>query len=167
MNNLVSSPPIRSTAVNAPAPVSEDDVIDLGALLSTIWRGKWFIAFVTIMAIFAGGYYAYMVAVPTYRSTSVVMLQTQEQQIVDLQSVMSGMTGDSSEVNSEVEVLRSRGLMGKVVDRLDLTRDPEFNGSLRPPTIVDGAKDQVKALLGLSEAEVVLPASEGAMPESW
>ena len=165
MNNLASSTPLRTTAANPPGSNSDDDVIDVGALLSTIWRGKWFIAFVTVIAVFAGGYYAYMVAVPMYRSTSVVMLQTQEQQIVDLQSVMSGMTGDSSEVNSEVEVLRSRGLMGKVVDRLDLTRDPEFNGNLKPPTIIDEAKDRVKAVLGMMEEEVVLPPDEAAKRE--
>lgn len=165
MNNLASSTPVRPTSANLPAPDPNHDNIDLGALLSTIWRGKWFIAFVTILTVFAGGYYAYMVAVPMYRSTSVVMLQTQEQQIVDLQSVMSGMTGDSSEVNSEVEVLRSRGLMGKVVDRLDLTRDPEFNDELNPPTIIDEAKSRVKAVLAMTEKEVVLPPDEAAKRE--
>lgn len=166
MNNLASSTPVRTTAANMSAPDPDDDNIDLRALLSTIWRGKWFISFVTILALLAGGYYAYVVAVPMYRSTSVVMLQTQEQQIVDLQSVMSGMTGDSSEVNSEVEVLRSRGLMGKVVDRLDLTRDPEFNDKLKLPTMIDEAKDGVKSVLktflGVTEKKGVLPPSEAA-----
>ncbi len=166
MNKLsLNSPYQAGSASLSETQQADDDVIDLGALLSTTWRGKWFIALVTVIAVVAGGYYAYVLAVPLYRASAVVMLQTQEQQIVDLQSVMSGMTGDPSEVNSEVEVLRSRGLLGKVVDRLDLTMDPEFNGNLQPPTPVDEAKDKVKALLGLSEEEVVLPPDEAARRE--
>jgi len=157
-----TSPQVQ-TVTSAQAPV-EDDVIDLGALFSAIWRGKWLIGVITILAIFVGGYYAYVAATPLYRSTAVVILETQQNSVVDLQSVVGGMSGDTSEVNSEVEVLRARGLMGKVVDRLDLTRDPEFNGSLRPVSAVDSVKkqikDQIKGQLGLQKEQVLLPPEE-------
>ena len=78
-----------------------------------------------------------------HTATSVVMLETREEQIVDLDSVIGGLSGDASVVNSEVEVLRSRGLMGKVVDDLNLTQDADFNAALRPPSRVA----QVKALI--------------------
>lgn len=125
----------------------DSDIVDLGALLRTIWRGKWLVAIVTILIILAGGYYAFVGATPLYRSTSVVILETQEQQIVDLESVVGGLSGDTAEVNSEVEILRSRSLMEKVVSRLDLTVDPEFNQLLQPPGGLD-------VLLGLAEARL-------------
>jgi polysaccharide biosynthesis transport protein len=135
----------------------DDDSIDLGALLGTLWRGKWIIGLVAAIAILLGGYYAYGVAVPMYRATSVVILQTKQDNIVDLQSVVGGLSGDSTEVNSEIEVLRSRGLMGKVVDRLDLVSDPEFNSKLQEPSLSDQVKGQiketVKGLLGLGASE--------------
>ncbi|MEO1556707.1 MAG: polysaccharide biosynthesis tyrosine autokinase [Pseudomonadota bacterium] len=143
-------------------PPADDDVIDLGALFSTIWRGKWLILLITTLAIVLGGYYAFVVATPMYRSTAVVILETNQEQVVDLQSVVGGLSGDTSEVNSEVEVLRARGLMGKVVDRLALTEDPEFNGSLRPPTLVDQAKSEVEALLGLTQTPLQLTPEEEA-----
>ncbi|MEM6660141.1 MAG: polysaccharide biosynthesis tyrosine autokinase [Pseudomonadota bacterium] len=143
-------------------PPADDDVIDMGALFSTIWRGKWLILLITTLAIVLGGYYAFVVATPMYRSTAVVILETNQEQVVDLQSVVGGLSGDTSEVNSEVEVLRARGLMGKVVDRLALTEDPEFNGSLRPPTLVDQAKSEVEALLGLTETPLQLTPEEEA-----
>jgi len=115
----VAANPISSPVPAAPQPTDDDDVIDLGALFSAIWRGKWVIGIITTLAIFFGGYYAFVTAVPLYRSTAVVILETKQDSIVDLQSVVGGMTGDTSEVNSEVEVMRSRGLMGKVVDQLD------------------------------------------------
>ena len=148
---------------NAPsAQAVEDDVIDLGALFATIWRGKWLIALGVALAILIGGYYAYVVATPMYRSTAVVILETNQDQIVDLQSVVGGLSGDTSEVNSEVEVLRARSLMRKVVERLDLTKDPEFNGALRSPSFVDRSKAAVKSMIGLGANEVELPPEEQA-----
>ncbi|WP_311201545.1 polysaccharide biosynthesis tyrosine autokinase [Sulfitobacter sp. W002] len=131
---------------------ADEDVIDLGALFSTLWRGKWLIALGVLVALLIGGYYAYIAATPLYRSTAVVILETNQDQIVDLQSVVGGLSGDTSEVNSEVEVLRARSLMRKVVDRLDLTRDPEFNVELQPESL----KSQIKSLVGLGAPATVL-----------
>jgi succinoglycan biosynthesis transport protein ExoP len=136
----------------------EDDVIDIGALIATLWRGKWIVLLTTLIAITLGGYYAYVAATPLYTSSAVVMLETDQKSVVDLESVVGGLTGDSTEVNSELEVLKSRGLMGKVVDQLDLVSDPEFNEELQLPSAIDGLKDQVKALLGVTDASAELSA---------
>ncbi len=151
----------------APAPEqpADDDVLDLSALFSAIWRGKWIICVIAILAVLAGGYYAFVAATPLYKSTAVVILETEQQSIVDLQGVVGGLTGDTSEVNSEVEVLRSRGLMGKVVDRLNLVADPEFNGTLRPPSPIDSLKDTIKTLIGATEPELSLAPEEQARRE--
>ncbi|MCP3881660.1 MAG: polysaccharide biosynthesis tyrosine autokinase, partial [Sulfitobacter sp.] len=131
----------------------DDDTIDLGALIGTLWRGKLIIAAVTLIFMLLAGYYAYGVAVPTYRSTAVVVLDTKEDSIVDLQAVVGGFSGDSTEVNTEVEVLRSRGLAGKVVDRLNLIDDPEFNGELREPSMIGGMISGLKGMLSSGPPE--------------
>ncbi len=123
--------------------VPDEDVIDLGALLATLWRGKWLILLVTCATLSLGVFYAFVAAVPLYKSSAVVMLETKQESIVDLQSVVGGLSGDSSEVNSELEVLKSRGLMGKVVDKLDLVSDPEFNKTLRTPSALSAMKARV------------------------
>ncbi|WP_299288209.1 polysaccharide biosynthesis tyrosine autokinase [uncultured Tateyamaria sp.] len=140
---------ISAGSISPARSQSDGDVIDLGGLASTIWRGKWVICAATAIAILLGGYYAYVLATPIFRSTAVVILETNQEQIIDLQSVVGGLSGDTSEVNSEVEVLRARGLMGEVVDRLDLTQDPEFNRALRPVTLWARTKGLVKSGLGL------------------
>ena len=150
----ISSQVNSSPANSAPKPVSPptfevaDDEIDLLALFGALWRGKWLIAVLVIIAIAIGANYAFRVAVPMYRSTAVVILDPQQDQVAGLDSVVTGLSGDSSEINSELEVLRARGLMGKVVDKLDLTKDPEFNGSLRPTSWQSQAIDQLRASLG-------------------
>lgn len=165
MNDLSSSK--RISALSAPGgDTAQDETIDLAALVSVIWRGKWLIAQVAALAVFLGGYYAYVAATPVFRSTAVVMLETRQEQVLDFQSVAGSLKGDDSEINSEVEVLRSRSLMGGVVDQLRLVEDPEFNGDLVEPSAVSeairGAKDGVKSLLGLSKQPEELTEEEQA-----
>ncbi len=131
----------------AAPPADEEDTIDIGALIGTLWRGKWLIALVTLIVMLLAGYYAYSVAVPTYQSTAVVILQTKQDSVIDLQAVAGGFSGDSTEVNTEVEVLRSRGLAGKVVDRLNLIEDPEFNGQLREPSMVKALIARIRSFV--------------------
>jgi len=162
MNNLGNQAQIAAGGGLPVVDRHQEDIIDLGALFSTVWRGKYWIAVMTLIAAFAGIYYAYAVVTPKFRATAVVILETDQQQVVDLQSVVGGLSGDSSEVNSEVEVLRARSLMGKVVDRLELVNDPEFNAALRTPSRFVVMKAGVKAALGLSPAQVSVPADEQA-----
>lgn len=111
-----------------------EDEIDLFALLQTVWRGKWIILLLTVLALCAGLTYLKAIAVPLYTASATVVLDNREEQVVDLQNVMSGLSGDQATVNTEVEVIRSRGLAEQLVDELDLTGDPEFNPSLREPS---------------------------------
>lgn len=116
--------------VQSVAPPADDE-IDLGALFATLWRGRLWIVLGGLIALFAGGYYAFGVATPLYTTTASVALESRQEQIVDIESVMSGLSGDQVTINTEVEVLRSRRLIGKVVDDLNLVADPEFNKTLR------------------------------------
>ncbi|GGH51823.1 polysaccharide biosynthesis tyrosine autokinase [Frigidibacter albus] len=138
--------------VQQPSPqVVTDDTIDLAGVVSTLWRGKLWIALCAMITVLIGGYYAYVVAVPTYQSTSVVILDTREEQVSGLEGVLGGLGGDSSVITTEVEVLRARSLMRKVVLELDLPSDPEFNSSLREPGVMARLKGAVTSLLPRSE----------------
>jgi succinoglycan biosynthesis transport protein ExoP len=70
---------------------------------------------------------------PLFTATANVMLDVRKQQVVDFQSVESGLPADTSVVDTEVEVLKSRQLAERVVSALRLDRDPEFNHALAPP----------------------------------
>lgn len=124
------------------------DEISLLNTFGILWRGKWLIGLFALVMMFLGGYYAFGVAEPRYSATSVVILETQQANIVDLESVMGGFSGDMASVNSEVEILRSRSLMGKVVDRLNLTEDPAFNSALRPPSALGETVSWLRTRLG-------------------
>ena len=81
---------------------------------------------------------------PMYQSTATVMLDTRHEQVVDLQAVLSNLPSDTFVVDSEVEVLQSPALAHRVIKKLDLENDPEFNASLRPFNVFTWTMNMVK-----------------------
>lgn len=114
--------------------VDSGDEINLLGLLFTLWNGKWLIALCLALAVAGSVTYLKYVATPMFQATATVVLENRQEQVVDLQNVMSGLSGDQATVNTEVEVIRSRGLARKLVSELSLLEDPEFNRTLRTPS---------------------------------
>lgn len=128
-----------------------DDEIDLLALFGTLWRGKWLITLCALVGLILGGLYATQVAVPIYSSSTVLAIQENEPSLIDIQSVVSGVSAESEAINTEIEVIRSRGLMEKVVAELSLLEDPEFNGILLEPSPF--SLEAIKNALGFTSGE--------------
>lgn len=86
-----------------------------------------------------------------YTATSRVIINSRDQKIVDISSVLSGMPANAAIVDTEVEILRSRTLIEKLVKRLDLVNNPEFNGAKAKPSDWDQGianfKSFIKGLL--------------------
>lgn len=138
---------------------SEQQEFDLENLLRAVWRGKLWVLCFAVLASCVGFYYAFYVAKPIYTSSATVVLQSRQEQVVDLESVVSGLAGDPATINTEVEVMRSRGLQEKVVRELDLVNDPEFNPSLRP-----SSGPSLRSLLGALRELVSGPAPDPVPP---
>ncbi|MBW6417899.1 polysaccharide biosynthesis tyrosine autokinase [Celeribacter sp. PS-C1] len=108
-----------------------------------MWRKKLWILASVILCMAAGTIYTYKIAVPKYRATSVVLLDTAQDQLIDLGAVLPSLGAESEAINTEVEVLKSRRLLERVVNAADLTQDPEFNGALRPLSLKTKLKNLV------------------------
>ena len=143
----------------APAP----DLFEPRVLLRMLRREAWRIALVLVLAL-ALAAWRLLAATPMWQAEATVVLDTREAQVVDIESVMSGLSADSSVVNTEVEVLRSRNLMDRVVAKLDLEADPEFNPELAAPGLVDRGVAALRGLLD-DHAAALAPAL-GAAPET-
>lgn len=143
--------------------LENDDEIDLSSLFRTLWRGKFWIALCGLLALLLGGYYAYGVAVPVYTAKAAIALESRQEQVMDIESVVTGLGGDQSTINTEVEVLRSRGLIEDLVMDMNLLEDPEFNTRLQP-----GPRFSIGQAVGLvrglfSEPKATSPTSERAI----
>jgi polysaccharide biosynthesis transport protein len=68
---------------------------------------------------------------PRFTATANVMMDTRKHSVDNIQAVLSDLPDDTSVVDTEVEILKSRSLAEKVVNVLKLDQDPEFNYSLR------------------------------------
>jgi uncharacterized protein involved in exopolysaccharide biosynthesis len=122
---------LQSRTTRPPAPSGGDgDEIDLMELFRALWRGKWLIVLTAFLAALLGGYYALGVAEPQYRATAQLTLSTEQ-----------------AALNTEIEIIKSRRILGKLVDALDLTRDPEFNPALEPPSALAQARGALAGLL--------------------
>jgi uncharacterized protein involved in exopolysaccharide biosynthesis len=93
----------------------------------------------------------------SYTATSRVIINSRGQQIVDIGAVISGMPANAGIVDTEAEILRSRSLIEKVVTRLDLINNPEFNYAKAKPSalanFMAGTKAFIKGLLPFGKGD--------------
>ncbi|MCR5879513.1 GumC family protein [Phenylobacterium sp. J367] len=99
-----------------------------------------------VVLVFLGAVLLTLSATPKYTATASVMLDPRKETITSQEAVLSGLPADSSTVDTEVEILKSRQLAGRVVRALKLDEDPEFNGALRKP---EGLRAVTAGLKGL------------------
>ncbi len=121
----------------------------LRELLRMLWRMRRVIFGTVILLTAVSAIVAYQLT-PVYRSTAQVMIEPRENKVVDIKAVIAGLPADAETINSEVEVLRSRSLAKRVVDKLDLAKDPEFNPALRKPTLLKSVVSDVTNWLGIA-----------------
>ncbi|MDT8343706.1 MAG: polysaccharide biosynthesis tyrosine autokinase [Thermohalobaculum sp.] len=139
--------------------------VDLRALLLTVWRRKWvlILSFVAVMGL---GYAYLRQQVPMYTATAQVMFGTREERVVNIDAVVAEMSGvvAQRQLQNEFGIITSFQLLERVVEKLRLDRDPEFNWALRPPSALSQWKADLRAALAdgiLGEWGLVEPRREG------
>jgi len=112
---------------------SQDDEIDLGALLGTLLDHKWLIIIVT--GLFLAGSVAYaLLATPIYQANALVQVEQKVPDLPGLSAISQTLGASSSEATTEIALITSRTVIGRAVDDLDLNvvvtphRFPFFGG---------------------------------------
>lgn len=111
--------------------------IDLRELCRTLWRRRMTTTAIVILGIAAAVIYA-LTATPMFRAEALVVIETRDLNIVDIDDVVSRLTGNEEEISSEVEILGSRRLADKAISETSLDTLAEFNKYLRRGPIVQG-----------------------------
>ncbi|HEY0522464.1 MAG TPA: polysaccharide biosynthesis tyrosine autokinase [Stellaceae bacterium] len=123
---------IREQAVlpSAPAPlVSLVDDIDLRKMGRSIWRWRGLV--LSSVVVFGIGSAIYVqTATPLYTATGQIAIGPRQNQVVNIQDVVSSLKGDNETIATEMGVIRSRKLAEKTLTKLALYDTPEFD----PPT---------------------------------
>ena len=104
---------------------------DLAELVRKLWRRKMVIigAVVTITTLTV---ITVKQLTPLYEATAEVMINPPANRVIDMEEVLSGLPFNMATIQSEIQVIKSRGLAERVITRLKLFSDPEFNHALRP-----------------------------------
>jgi capsular exopolysaccharide synthesis family protein len=97
-------------------------------------------------------------ATPLYKASSRIILDTRTFKTVNTESALSGLdTLNMGAIQSELEVIQSEFLIGRVVDRLGLATNPEFNGT-KPPGFLDTTLAPIRELWHSGVASLLAPA---------
>ncbi|MEJ6475582.1 polysaccharide biosynthesis tyrosine autokinase [Pseudoalteromonas piscicida] len=99
---------------------AKDDVqeIDLMALVGALLDAKWFIAGITAMFMALGVAYA-MFSTPIYQATAMIQVEEKGGSVPGFDD-MSSMFESTSAAVTEIELLKSRSVIGEAVDQLNL-----------------------------------------------
>lgn len=146
-------------------PDTADDLsIDIHAVLRVLWRGKWIIAACSAVGILLTLVVALLMP-PKYVAQAYLKVERGGPPMVNLQNALADRPLNEAVVSSEIRVLTSNRVLNRVIEDLDLWRDPRV---LRPPSgrrpgIVATVRNGVNALLvraGLKAAHPSQPPSD-------
>ncbi|MGF6457416.1 polysaccharide biosynthesis tyrosine autokinase [Pseudomonas frederiksbergensis] len=96
----------------------DNDEIDLLGLFGTLIDHKWLIAAVTGAFMVAGATYA-VLATPVYQANALLQVEAKKNDLLGFSDV-SSMLGKESPSATEIELIKSRAVIGKTVDNLKL-----------------------------------------------
>lgn len=102
-----------------------DEGLAIGEIIAVLMEHRWLIAAVTTLFLLLGGVWAF-VSKPVYRADGLIQVEeksTGMSALKDLQPLL----GDSTTVLAELEILTSRMVLGRVIDklRLDIEATPK------------------------------------------
>ncbi len=98
----------------------------LGEIIAAVARHKLALFGTILGSLLLAGLALYMVT-PRYSAETMIMIEPKTSNIVSVEAVVAGLSGDEESIQSETYVLSSRELAGRVIQRLNLHEDPEFN----------------------------------------
>lgn len=102
--------------------------IDLRSLVLMLWRRR-FVFLVFILAGISCGFFALATLKPQYTARTIILLEVDQtpNPVDKISMVLSGGKFDASVVLNELEILRSNMMARKLIQKLALMADPEFN----------------------------------------
>ena len=96
-----------------------EDEIDLSELIGTLIEAKWLISIIAGVFLVAGVFYA-LVATPIYQADAVLQIEEKSGGMPGLGDLSDMLTTDTLAA-TEIEIIKSRNIIGKAVDNLNLT----------------------------------------------
>ncbi len=95
---------------------------------------------------------------PMYKASARLILDTRTFKVLSTEAALGGVdTLNMGAIQSELEVISSEFVIGRVVDKLGLASNPDFNGT-KPPGVLDSALDPIRELWNSGISSLLAPA---------
>ncbi len=105
--------------------------IDFQHYLRILRKHKWSIVLLTLLITVIAAFYAHT-ATSIYKSKATLLIESQKANVVSIEEIY-GFDGAGAEYyQTQFELLKSRALAEKVVDKLNLSEHPLYSGAARP-----------------------------------
>ncbi|MEZ6002159.1 GumC family protein [Hyphomonas sp.] len=137
------------------APSGEETSFDLKSLIGIVYRRFWLIV-TGFLVVFLAVAYITFTSTPVFKAETTIQLGTNQENVIDLGSVLGGIVANTAAIDTEVMVIGSKSLLTKVAERQKLIEDPEFNWTLvkKKPGLIDGLVKPIKKSLGMRTEHV-------------
>lgn len=100
----------------------------------SIAKKRWVIVLLTLLVGAITTLVVYSMT-PIYRSTATLYIEPSKEKVVSIEEVYGGISGNREHIQTQLEILKSRELAEKLVQRLKLTTDPAIDPRQRPPAL--------------------------------
>jgi polysaccharide biosynthesis transport protein len=107
------------------------DELNLRELWRAVMRRK-FVLLATVVVVTGATFAFISQQPPLYTAETLVQVKTRDAKVIQVDGVVEEMVADPATMASETTLLGSPAFHRRIVERLNLVEDPEFNGSLRP-----------------------------------
>ncbi|MGH6949475.1 MAG: GumC family protein, partial [Vitreimonas sp.] len=130
------------------APESGDDQSEMVSRAIGIVRRRWMIMAPAALAVFAVVYAGAALSPRMYTATASISINPGREQVIASDELVTQASADTTQIESEVQIMRSPATMRRVVDALRLDEDPEWNGALAPPSGLSAVLAPLSRALG-------------------
>lgn len=143
----------KTSAAPSARPMQDEDIIDLRQIFHVLLSYRWPIIGFTLAVVLMAALVVFSMT-PVYQATAVLQIEQEQAKVVSIEEIYGIEGGNDSYLNTQFEVLKSRGVLEKVVHKLGLLKNPEFNISLQEKPWYAGLTDW-QGLLGIAQPEAV------------
>src|SRR5580704_17102687 len=161
MRGRMFQPVIGRIEAIRPLALAPIGSIDLGRIMSSLWRGKRVIALAASGALIAALLFA-LTARPQYTTTTQLLIDPAGLRVVENELTPTNPAQDATvlQVERQVHVLTSDSVLRRVIASEHLDRDPEF---ARGPSVLRVLAHEILATIGLDRASVTDDATLSAL----
>lgn len=146
-----------------------DDEIDLQRLWALLQDGLWLIIGTTLLALLMGAVYAFL-ATPIYRSDALLQVEEKQAGMPGFEE-LSEMFAEESSATAEIQIVRSRLVLGQVVDqfKMDIRVGPDrlpLIGAFSAPDPVPEFTP-VPLFAGYRDSQTFVTVETFVVPDKW